>query len=72
MANIRSDIAEKALRILSVGHHNLGALQGKLEAINMHGSLKATVWDRVSGSPVRWTFSRGELDRVKDLLGGES
>ena len=29
MANIRSDIAEKALRILSVGHHNLGGAPGQ-------------------------------------------
>lgn len=68
-ATIQSDIAEKANRILSAGHHNLGSVHGDLEVINVHKSPKATVWDRVSGAPVRWTFPRSELDRVKDLLG---
>ena len=67
-ATIGEDIAKQADRILSAGHHNLGSLQGRLEAINMHGSLTATIWDRVSGAPVRWVFPRDGTDTVKALL----
>ena len=67
-ATVCEDIASKADRVLSAGHHNLGSLQGKLEAINVHRSPTATIWDRVSGVPVRWAFPREEMDRVKALL----
>ena len=69
MAAIRSDIAEKVDLVLSSGYHTLGSVQGKLDAINLHVSRTATIWDRVSGSPVRWTFPSEALDQVKDLLG---
>ncbi len=68
MANIQKDIAKKVDRVLSSGHHNLGSLQGSLEAINVHNSFTATIWDRLSGAPVRWVFPREEIDRVKTLL----
>ena len=68
-ATIREDIAQLADRILSSGYHNLSSLQGKLEAINVHRSPTATIWDRLSGAPVRWAFPREEMDRVKALLG---
>ena len=68
MAHIGRDIAKQADRVLSAGHHNLGALQGRLEAINVHNALTATIWDRISGAPVRWTFTRGAMDEVKALL----
>ena len=67
-ATIREDIAQLADRVLSSGYYNLGSLQGRLEAINVHRSPTATIWDRVSGSPVRWSFPREETDRVKLLL----
>ena len=67
-ATIREDIAQLADRILSSGYHNLGSLQGKLEAINVHRSPTATIWDRLSGAPVRWVFPREEMDQVKALL----
>ena len=68
MAIISEDIRKQADRILSSGYHNLGSLEGKLEAINVHRSPTATIWDRVSGSPVRWMFRREEIDSVKALL----
>ena len=69
-ATISRDIAEKADRILSAGYYNIGSLQGTLEAINVHGSPTVTVWDRVSGSPVRCSIpnEHGWIDHVKDLL----
>ena len=68
VATIQKDIAMKVDRVLSAGHHNLGSLQGRLEAINVHNSLNATIWDRISGSPVRWVFPRNDMNRVKALL----
>lgn len=67
-ATINEDIAKQVDRILSAGYRNLGSLQGRLEAINVHRSRTATIWDSASGSPVRWVFPREELDRVKALL----
>jgi hypothetical protein len=68
VATIQKDIAVKVDRVLSAGHHNLGSIQGRLEAINVHKSPTATIWDRISGSPVRWMFPRNDIDRVKTLL----
>ena len=68
VAGIESDIAQKADRILSGGYRSLGSLQGRLEAINIHNSSSATIWERVSGAPVRWKFPREETGRVKSLL----
>lgn len=67
-ATIEDDIADKADRVLSSGYHNLGSLQGRLDAINVHRTPTATIWDRVSGAPVRCRFPREETDRVKELL----
>ncbi len=67
-AIITEDIAQQAERILASGYRNLGSLQGRLEAISAHNSLTATIWDRVSGAPVRWSFPRDELERVKALF----
>ena len=69
MADIRSNIDAKVNRVLSNGYHNLGSVQGELEAINVHVSLTATIWDRVSGAPVRWVFPKESLDRIKEMLG---
>lgn len=68
IATIRSDIAEKSERVLAAGYHNLGSLQGRLDAINVHHTPTATIWERVSGAPVRCKFPRKETDRVRDLL----
>lgn len=67
-AMIGDDIAEKVDRVLAAGYHNLGSLQGRLDAINVHRNPTATIWDRVSGAPVRCSFPREETDRIKELL----
>ena len=67
-AVIEEDIDKKAERVLSAGYRNLGSIQGELDAINVHRARTATVWDRVSGTPVRWSFSREETGDVKALL----
>ena len=67
-ATIRENIDRQADRILAAGYHNLGSLEGRLEAINVHRQPTATVWDRVSGAPVRWTFRGEETEAVKALL----
>ena len=68
IASLDQNIEKHANRVLSSGYHNLGSLQGKLDAINVHSSPTATIWDRVSGAPVRWTFPREETEAVKGLL----
>ena len=68
IASINQGIERQADRVLSSGYHNLGSLQGRLDAINVHSSPTATIWDRVSGVPVRWGFPRGETDAIKALL----
>ena len=37
----------------------LGSVEGRLEAINVHGTRTFTVWDRVTGTDVRCTFPKG-------------
>ena len=71
VASIGCDISAKAERILGAGYHNLGALEGTLEAINVHRSPIITVWDRVYGSPVRCSIPQEDewISRVKALLG---
>ena len=70
VATIRQDISEKASRILTAGYRNFGTLEGTLEAINVHRNLTVTVWDRVSGSPVRCSVPKDDtwVARVKSLL----
>jgi hypothetical protein len=69
-ATIRPDISEKVRRILTAGYHNLGSLQGTLEAINVHGSPTVTIWERVSRSPVRCSIPKDTewIDLSKSLL----
>ena len=69
-AAIRSDIGEQVDRILTAGHHNLGSLEGTLEIINVHGAPTITIWERVSGSPVRCYIPRERawIELVKSLL----
>jgi hypothetical protein len=69
-ATIRSDIAEKASRILTAGYQNLGSLQGTLGAINVHGTPTVTIWDRVSRAPVRCSIPKSDewIAHVKTLL----
>ena len=67
-ATIGENIDKQADRILTTGYHNLGSLEGRLDAINVHRRPTATIWDRVSGAPVRWTFRSEETEQVKALL----
>lgn len=67
-AIIGPDIEKQADRVLTAGYRNLGSIQGELDAINVHRARTATIWDRVSGSPVRWSFSQDETESVKALL----
>ena len=67
-ATIRDNIDRQVDRILTAGYHNLGSLEGRLDAINVHRRPTATIWERVSGAPVRWTFRREETEQVKALL----
>ena len=67
-ATIGRDIEKQADRVLSAGYRNLGSIQGELDAITVHRARTATIWDRVSGTPVRWSFSREETDSIKALL----
>ena len=70
VATIEEDIYKQADRILVAGYWNLGSIEGKLEAINLHGTPMFTVWDRVSRAPVTCTFPNDPIwkQRVKDLL----
>jgi len=69
-ATIREDIHQKATRILAASYWNLGTIEGRLEAINLHRIPSFTIWDRVSRAPVRCSFpSDAEWkSRVKDHL----
>ncbi len=69
-AIISEDIHQQVSKILRAGYWNLGSLEGKLEAINLHGPPTFTVWDRVSRAPVTCAFPNETLwkDRVKDML----
>ncbi len=69
-AVIEEDISDKVSRILTAGYHNLGSLEGRMDAINVHGSPAVTIWDRVTGAPVRCRLPEGEewITRAKDLL----
>ena len=69
-ATIRSNIGQQVDRILTASYHNLGSLEGTLEFINVHGAPTITIWERVSGSPVRCHIPRERawVELVKSLL----
>ena len=69
-ATIERDISRKVDRILSAGYHNIGSLEGTLEAINVHGAITITIWDRVSRLPVRCSMPKDRpwIDHIKNLL----
>jgi len=70
IATIDRGIAEKVERILRGTYTVLGSLEGTLDAINVHGAGTFTIWDRLSGHPVRCTFPKESawVQTVKDLL----
>ena len=69
-ATIGHDISEKVSRIFAASYNNIGSLEGTLEAINVHGPPTVTIWDRISGSPVRCSIPKDEecIALVKGLL----
>ena len=70
VAEIRDDISEKVDMIFTSGFSNLGSLMGSLEAINLHRTPTFTIWERVSGAPVRCSFPNESFwkERVRGLL----
>ena len=67
---VTREIGEKVSRILDAGYSSLGALEGRLEAVNFHNRLTFTIWDRVSRAPVRCSTPNSQewREKVKDLL----
>lgn len=63
------DIVDNANRILAAGYRNLGSIEGTLEIINAHAP-SVTVWERVSGAPVRCALPAGPywIDLAKSLF----
>lgn len=59
--------AGHAQRLLARSY-TLGAVEGRLEAVNTHGSMRFTVWDDVSGYSVRCRFDETLFDEVVEAL----
>ena len=55
-------------RKLLARSYTLGAVEGRLEAVNTHGSLRCTVWDDVSGHSVNCRFDDSLFDEVVEAL----
>ena len=70
VATIRRDIPERVEPILRSGYSERGFLEGTLEVINVHGPPTFTIWEQVSGVPVRCSFPNDQSwkQRVRDLL----
>ena len=70
IATIRSDIPNKVAPILRGGYSETGFLEGTLEVINVHGSPTFTIWEQISGVPVRCSFPNNPdwKERVSGLL----
>lgn len=70
VATIDGRTGEKVDRILRTTVDVLGSLEGKLDAVNLHGrSGHFTIWERLSGHPVRCEFQKDRwTDTVKALL----
>ena len=63
-ARITNQIHRQVTRIMMP----LGSLDGKLEGINLHSTQKAIIWESISGHAVPCSFSKEQLDLVKELL----
>lgn len=70
IATIRSDIPTKVEPILRGGYSELGFLEGVLEVINLHGAPSFTIWEQISGVPVRCSFPNNPewKLRIRDVL----
>lgn len=65
---IRPSIEDQVNRILRGSVEALGSLDGELDAINTRRQPYFTMWEVMSGQPVRVTFDADQLDEVKRLL----
>lgn len=70
IATVDQEIEEKVNRIFRGTYTVLGSLEGMLDALNVHKIPTFTIWDRVSGGPVRCQFPKESawIERVKILL----
>ena len=66
-AEITPTAAAHAQKILARAY-TLGAVEGRLDAVNTHGSLRFTVWDEVSGYAVLCRFDDSLFDKVVRAL----
>ena len=70
IATIRQDIPQKVAPIMRGGYSESGFLEGTLEAVNLHAPPSFTIWERVSGLPVRCSFPKRQdwKMRIRELL----
>src|SRR5437867_2405525 len=70
MTTIREDVREKAERVTRGSYTLLGSLEGTLEAAILRGKTPTfTIWDRVTGRPIRCSFDeRRWLDTVTEFF----
>jgi hypothetical protein len=69
VGRIADDIQGKVDRVYRGEYSLLGSLEGTLEAVNLHGHAPfTTIWERVSGRPVRVYLPKGIKGRAKELL----
>ena len=66
-AEFTSTAAGNAQRLLARAS-TLGAVEGRLDAVNTHGNLRFTVWDDVSGYAVPCRFDDSLFDEVVRAL----
>lgn len=70
IATVTNTIPNKVDFILSRGFSEYGSIEGVLEAINLHGTPRFTIWDRITGAPAHCAFPRSGdwTQKVKSLL----
>lgn len=70
VATIRDDIGRKVDRVLRGSYTVLGSLEGTLEAMSLRGKSPAfTIWERVTGRPVRCFFDKERwYDTIVSLM----
>ncbi len=70
LATIDDRISERVERIQRGTYSVLGSLEGMLDAVNLHGASKTfTIWDRLSGVPVRCAIPDPDwVPVVRELL----
>lgn len=68
VGRIGDDIRRKVDRVYRGGSSLLGSLEGTLEAVNLHGRAHITIWERVSGKPVRVYLTKELKSIIPELL----